>query len=181
MVVIGASLGGLHAVKFVLEGLAQSFPRPVAIVQHRVKGPESGLRDLLQQSCALPIVEPEDKEPLEPGRVYLAPADYHVLIEEERIALSTDAPVNYARPSIDVLFETAAAAFGPGVLGIVLTGANEDGARGARAILDAGGQVLIQDPSTAESRTMPEAALALTGVGRSHSLPEIRDALAELG
>jgi len=178
LIVIGTSLGGLHALRLVLEGLTPGFPRAVAIVQHRVKSAESGLCGLLQRNCAIPILEPEDKEPLMSGRVYLAPADYHLLVEPESLALSTDAPVNYARPSIDVLFESAAATHGAGVLGVVLTGSNEDGAQGAKAILDAGGQVLIQDPKSAESAIMPEAALSLTGAERSYSLVQIRDELA---
>lgn len=180
MVVIGASLGGLNALQLVLEGLEPAFPRAVAIVQHRVKAAESGLSQLLQRTCKLPILEPEDKEPLVSGRVYLAPSDYHLLIEHRSVALSTDAPVNYARPSIDVLFESAAATHGAAVLGIVLTGSNEDGARGAKAILDAGGHVLIQDPESAESPIMPQAALSMTGTERGHSLVQIRDELARL-
>jgi len=180
LVVIGTSLGGLQALQVVLQGVVPGFPRPIAIVQHRVKSAESGLRQLLQRGCAVPILEPEDKDALAPGHVYLAPADYHLLVEAEVVALSTEAPVNYARPSIDMLFESAAASFGAAVIGIVLTGSNEDGARGARQILNAGGRVLIQDPATAESRIMPQAALSFTGLSRTHSLVEIQGELARL-
>jgi two-component system chemotaxis response regulator CheB len=120
----------------------------------------------LQRSSGLPVSEPDDKEPIARGRVYLAPRDYHLLIEGRHFALSTEAPVCYARPSIDVLFESAADAYGKDVIGVILTGKNRDGARGLAAIKKCGGLAVVEDPATAEAREMPEAALAATIVDR---------------
>lgn len=178
MVVIGTSLGGLHALQIVLRALPGGYPDPIAIVQHRVKSAESGLRQLLQRACALEVVEPEDKEPLRPGVVYLAPPDYHLLVDRRTAVLSTEGRVNHARPSIDVLFESAAVAFASQVTGVVLTGSNEDGARGALLILQNGGRLLIQDPKQSESGIMPAAALTLTGEKRCYTLQEIASELA---
>jgi two-component system, chemotaxis family, protein-glutamate methylesterase/glutaminase len=173
MVVVGTSLGGLHALQVLLACLPPHFRAPVAIVQHRARASEGGLRDLLQAVCRLPVVEPEDKEPIEPGHVYLAPADYHLLVEGDHLALSTEGPVNYSRPSIDVLFESAAHTCGPHLVAVVLTGANEDGARGAQRVAAGGGTVLIQDPALAESAIMPAAAAARIAATRTYSLEEV--------
>jgi two-component system chemotaxis response regulator CheB len=178
LIVIGTSLGGLHALQLLLRALPRVYPYPVAIVQHRVKSAESGLRQLLQRGCALEVVEPEDKDPLRAGVVYLAPADYHLLVDRQTAILSTDGRVNHARPAIDVLFESAAIAFGNQLTGVVLTGSNEDGARGARLILQHGGRLLIQDPTQSESGIMPAAALALTGEKRCYTLEQIASELA---
>jgi two-component system chemotaxis response regulator CheB len=180
IVVIGTSAGGLAALQVLLPGLPPDFPSPVILVQHRGKEAGSGLCEFLQRSCGLPVEEPEDKEPIAPGRIYLAPRDYHLLIEGRHFALSTEAPVCYARPSIDVLFESAADAYGKDVIGVILTGKNRDGARGLAAIKRGGGLALIEDPATAESREMPEAALAATVVDRVLPLGEIAPFLARL-
>jgi two-component system, chemotaxis family, protein-glutamate methylesterase/glutaminase len=166
IVVVGTSLGGLSALSVLLGGLAPSFPAPLAIVQHRAAdGDGLGLAALLRTRTRLAVVEAEDKTPLEPGTVYLAPADYHLLVESRGwLALSTDPPVRSARPSIDVLFETAAEAYGAAVLGVLLTGASADGAAGVAAIKRRGGRVLVQDPGTAESSTMPAAGIAAAAV-----------------
>src|SRR5919202_3006787 len=162
MMVVGTSLGGLHALQILLSGLPKGFPIPVAIAQHRHKDSDDSLSVFLQQYCALPVSEAEDKEPIMPGRVYLAPADYHLLIEGGHLALSTDAPVCHARPSIDVLFESVADAYAERAIGIILTGANDDGAEGLRRIKERGGVTIVQDPATSERRRMPEAAIALS-------------------
>ena len=180
IVVVGTSLGGLHALREVLGGLPSSFSTPVVIAQHRVKQGGGDLAGLLQAACPLRVCEPEDKQPLTPGWVYLAPPDYHLLVEPGFLALSTEAPVNHARPSLDVLFETAADAYGPGVIGVVLTGSNDDGARGARRIQQRSGTVIIQDPTAAVSGIMPAAAQARTGIIRTYALNQIPPLLVEL-
>ena len=160
IVVIGTSLGGLHAVETLLGGLPGDFPQPVAIVQHRETGSDDRLSELLQRYTALPVGEAEDKQAIAPGRVYLAPADYHLLVEDRHFALSTEPPVWHARPAIDVLFESAADVYAAQVIGVILSGANEDGARGLAAIKKRGGITVVQDPATAESSAMPNAAIA---------------------
>ncbi|MBI3736388.1 chemotaxis protein CheB [Candidatus Sumerlaeota bacterium] len=160
LIVIGTSLGGLNALRVVLGGLPADFPFPVAALQHRGRGNEGLLSELLQEKCAMPVREAFDKETILPGRVYLAPADYHLLIEGDHFALSTDEPVRYCRPSIDLLFETAADSFGAGAIGVILTGANNDGADGSRRIKEKGGVVVVQNPQSAECPIMPEAAIA---------------------
>src|SRR5437667_8577528 len=129
ILVIGASLGGLKAFEIILSALPGDFQLPIAIVQHRDKDPDNKLTEVMQSFTALAVKEVEDKEPILPGRVYLAPPDYHLLIDQGFFGLSTEAPVSYARPSIDVLFETASDAYAEKVIGVVLAGANKDGAR----------------------------------------------------
>jgi two-component system chemotaxis response regulator CheB len=180
IIVIGTSAGGLAALQVLLPALSEDFPAPLVVVQHRSKEPGSRLCDFLQKSSRLPVGEPEDKEPIRPGRVYLAPRDYHLLIEAGNFALSTDAPVYFARPSIDVLFESAADAYGEKVVGVILTGANRDGAQGLTRIKAAGGLALVQEPSTAQAREMPEAAIAATGVDRILPLSEMAPFLINL-
>ena len=169
IVVVGASHGGLAALQILLPDLSSEFPLPVVIVQHRKKDGDDGLCEYLKKRSRLPLVEPDDKEKLEPGRVYLAPRDYHLLIEESIFALSTESPVAFARPSIDVLFESAADVYHERVIGVILTGSNRDGARGLAKIKALGGMTLVQEPDGAESRAMPEAAIAATEV--DHILP----------
>jgi two-component system chemotaxis response regulator CheB len=135
----------------------------MVIVQHRSADVGDGLAEYLTRGSALAVVEPSDKQSILPGSVYLAPADYHLLIEPGFFTLSTEAPVQFARPSIDALFESAADSYGSHVVGVVLTGASADGARGAARILQKGGLVVVQEPTTAESPTMPEAAIARGG------------------
>ncbi len=158
IVVVGASLGGLRSLQALLGGLPAGFPAAVALVQHRPPRGGGELGRLLQAGCALPVAEVADKDPVAPGRVWLAPADYHLLVDRDRFALSTEPPVRWARPSIDVLFETAADAFGRGTVGVVLTGSNDDGARGAERIRRRGGVVIVEDPEAAECPIMPAAA-----------------------
>jgi len=161
IVVIGTSLGGLSALKILLRDIPGSFPVAIAIVQHRHKESEETLA-FLQPQILLPLQEVEDKDEIAPGRIYLAPANYHLLIDPDGFALSTDAPVSYARPSIDVLFESAADVYANRVVAVVLTGANQDGAHGAALVKARGGLVIVQEPDTAESSTMPRATIAST-------------------
>lgn len=173
IVALGASLGGLDALQRILSALPAPLGAAIVIAQHRRRDPDSQLCGLLGRRCRLPVSEPEDKTPLEPNNVYLAPADYHLLVEPGWLALSVDAPVCYARPSIDVLFESVADAYGSAALGVMLTSSNHDGADGLAAIEKAGGSVLVQDPSTAESPVGPQAALAKLRGGAALSLDQI--------
>lgn len=180
LVVIGTSAGGLSALQVLLPALGDKFPCPLVVAQHRGKEQGTGLRDFMQKSCRMTIEEPEDKTPIEPGRVYLAPGDYHLLIERGHFALSTDAPVGYARPSINVLFESAADAYAEGTIGVILSGTNADGALGVAAIKARGGVVIVEEPATASYRAMPEAALAAAKVDHVLPLAEIAPTLSGL-
>jgi two-component system chemotaxis response regulator CheB len=163
LVCIGASWGGLRAVGQVLADLSADIDTPIAIAQHRhPHSPDGGLAQLLRTEIERPVLDAEDKMRIEPRHVYIAPPDYHLLVEPGSFALSVDERIQFARPAIDVLFESAADAYGAGVVGIILTGANEDGARGLARIKESGGVALIQDPDGAARRTMPDAAIAAT-------------------
>lgn len=159
IVALGCSWGGLGALSAVLEGLPADLDAAVVIVQHRMHRP-SELAAILGGHTRWQVCEADDKEGLSPGRVFLAPPGYHLLVDGDHFALSTEGPVRYSRPSVDVLFESLAGAYGPRVIGVVLTGANDDGADGLAAVADAGGVAIVQDPATAERSEMPEAALA---------------------
>ena len=181
LVVIGSSWGGLRAVAELLAGVPAGLRAAVAIAQHRGAAAEDGaLAALLASRGTLPVREADDKDPIEPGRAYLAPADYHLLVEPDGFALSIDQRVQHSRPSIDVLFESAADAYGERVVGVVLTGANEDGAAGVRRIKARGGTALVQDPETAERPEMPRAAIATGAADRVLALDDIASALVEL-
>jgi two-component system chemotaxis response regulator CheB len=180
LIVVGASLGGVQALQTVLAGLPADFRLPVAVVQHRASHTGEALAQLLQQASSLRVLEVEDKQAIQPGHVYLAPADYHLLVEGDHFALSTEAPVNYARPSIDVLFESAADTCGERTIGVILTGGNEDGARGLAAIKGRGGLAVVQAPETAEARAMPEAAIAAVAVDEVLPPGEIGRFLVEI-
>ena len=159
VVVLGCSWGGLRALSTVLDGLPTDLPAAVVVVQHRMHGP-SELASLLSQHTPWEVCEAEDKEEISANRVFLAPPGYHLLVDGHRFALSTDAPQNNSRPSVDVLFESMAEALGPDLVAVVLTGANDDGAAGLRQVARYGGLAIVQDPETAEKRAMPEAAIA---------------------
>lgn len=162
-IVIGASAGGFAALTEVLPQLPVGLPQAVAVVQHLPPDGGEYMVEFLKGRCALPVKVAEDKEAVAPGVIYVAPAQYHLLIERDRrFALSVDEKVNYSRPSIDVLFESAARAYGPRLIGVVLTGANADGAAGLAAIKARGGLAIVQDPATAEVAYMPQAALEST-------------------
>jgi two-component system chemotaxis response regulator CheB len=157
--VVGASWGGLAALSRLVKGLPEEFPIPVAIVQHRSRHADDLLASLLQDLTPLHVVDVEDKEPFQPGTVYIAPANYHLLVDEGHFTLTTDPMVRFSRPSIDVTFMSAGDAYPNSTVGVILTGANDDGSRGLRHIVDRGGKGIVQDPDTAEARTMPAAAL----------------------
>jgi two-component system chemotaxis response regulator CheB len=180
IVVVGASIGGLKALQELLAGLPEDFPVPVVIVQHRGKDSETGLCDFLGRTSRIPISEPEDKESILQGHAYLAPRDYHLLVTDGSFALSTDSPVAFARPSVDVLFESAADEFKDRTIGVVLTGANRDGARGLAAIKSRGGLTIVEDPSLATCREMPDSAIAGSEVDQIMPLEEIGPFLGNL-
>ncbi len=159
IVVVGASWGGLQALTTLVSGFAASFPFPVVVVQHRSRDSTSALAELLQDVSKLQICEVEDKAPIVSGHVHIAPPDYHLLVDRGSFSLSTEAPLRYSRPSIDITFESVAYAYDSGAIGVVLTGANQDGAAGLRTIVARRGTAIVQDPETAESPTMPRAAL----------------------
>jgi two-component system chemotaxis response regulator CheB len=180
-IVIGGSAGALDVLATLLPALPAGCPFPVVVVLHVPAVRPSHLCEVLATRTTLPVREIEDKEPALAGTVYVAPPAYHALVERGRtFALSADALVHFSRPSIDVLFESAADAFGARLAGVVLTGANEDGARGLAAIARAGGLCLVQDPVTAAVRTMPDAALAAAAGARSLPAAELAAMLAAL-
>lgn len=161
-IVAGGSAGALDVLVSVFSALPADFRIPVAVVLHVLPGKPSYLADVLGSRCSLAVKEAEDKEPLAPATIYVAPPNYHLLIEKNRcFSLSMDEPVHFSRPAIDVLFETAAEAYRDALAAVLLSGANEDGARGLARIKDLGGTTLVQAPETAFVRTMPEAALRL--------------------
>ena len=179
-VVMGASAGALDALSAVLAKLPPGFPLPLLIVTHLPPDRDSLLSSLLAAKCRIDVREAEDKEPIVPGVAFIAPPDYHLLVEkDERLSLSSEEPVQFSRPSIDVLFESAADAYGETLIGIILTGANDDGVRGLRAIADAGGLVLVQRADLAYASAMPRAALAACPTAREMTLEEIATYLCE--
>ncbi|MDV3482476.1 MULTISPECIES: chemotaxis protein CheB [Sphingobium] len=179
-IVIGTSAGGVQALSRILPGLPAGLPMPVLVVVHVPPRKPNALVELFAKKCPLPVKEAEDKEPLANGIIYLAPPDYHLLVEtESSLALSSDEVINHSRPAIDALFETAADAFGPGVTGIVLTGANHDGAAGLKAVGLAGGTAIVEDPASAEVPTMPAAALAACPTAKVMTLDQISNFLKE--
>jgi two-component system chemotaxis response regulator CheB len=159
LVVIGASWGGLAALTKLFSGMPSEFGAPILVVQHRSRHADNLLASLLQDVTKLRVIDVEDKEPLEPGSVYVAPANYHLLVEQGHLSLTTDPLVRFSRPSIDVTFMSAADTYRGATIGVVLTGANDDGSRGLRHIVDLGGKGIVQDPETAESKVMPSSAM----------------------
>jgi two-component system, chemotaxis family, protein-glutamate methylesterase/glutaminase len=177
---IGTSWGGLAAMSRLLGGLPGDFSLPVVIVQHRGKDSDRLLTELLQDATELRVCEAEDKDPLVPGTVHIAPANYHVLIDDGYLSLTVEEPVRFSRPSIDVMFTSAADTYGAGAIGVVLTGANEDGARGLSHIVRRGGRALVQDPRTAEIPIMPLAAIKAVPSAEILSLDALAPRLIEL-
>lgn len=180
IVVIGTSWGGLAAVRAIIATLPPDYELPTVVVQHRHKDSDEMLARFLQDHTRLRVCEPEDKQPIEVGRMYIAPANYHMLIENGHFSLSIDAPVRYSRPSIDVALTSAASEFGHKAVGVILTGANADGAEGLRRIADAGGLTVVQDPATAEAATMPRAALRWVPTARVFALDRLGEFLGAL-
>lgn len=159
---IGGSAGGARVVGKILEALPAGFDTPLVVVLHIARQGGQYLPVTLSTHTDLRVAPAEDKERVDPGCVHLAVPDYHLLVELDRsLSLSQDERVRFSRPSIDVLFESAAEAYGEALVGVLLTGANEDGSRGLHTIHEFGGRTIVEDPDTAEVRTMPEAALAL--------------------
>lgn len=181
LVVIGASAGGVEALGTLLEALPRNFYPPLAIVIHLPPDRSSALPKLFDRKCARPVKEAEDKEMLAKGTVYVAPPDYHLLVEPDRsLSLSRDEPLHYSRPSIDLLFESAALAYRQNVLGIILTGASKDGAQGLKQIRECGGLAWIQQPDEALARIMPEAAIQLAGFNQLLTIKAISEKLSHL-
>jgi len=180
-VVIGASAGGIGALFQILPQLPKDFPVPIFIVIHLPPDNSVFIPDLFTPKCQITVKEAEDKEPARPGTVYFAPPDYHLLVESNgSLSLSSEEPELFSRPAINLLFDSAADAYGSGLLGIILTGASTDGAHGVQAILNAGGTVLVQDPKTAEASTMPEAALEVCPTAQTLAPKEIGALLSKL-
>ena len=180
-VVLGASAGAVQALSRILPVLPCDFPLPVLVVVHVPPGRRNVLAPLFAAKCNLKVREPDDKEPIVPGTILFAPPDYHMLVESEHtVSLSVEGPVQFSRPSIDVLFESAADAYGSGLVGAVLTGANHDGAEGLRAVVEAGGTALVEDPASAAYPVMPGAALALVPGAESLSLSALAQRLLDL-
>jgi two-component system, chemotaxis family, protein-glutamate methylesterase/glutaminase len=181
LVVMGASWGGLQALRTVLGGLPAEFRAAVVVVQHRsADSHPTAFRDLLAVATALRVCNVDDKDALEPGHVYLAPADFHTLVDGNHLELSLDAAVEYSRPSIDVLFASAAESYREQCVGVVLTGANADGAAGLARIAELGGVAIVQDPETAERAEMPRAALSAVPAARVVPLAALAAHLIQL-
>jgi two-component system chemotaxis response regulator CheB len=184
-VVIGASAGGVEALSAVLPALPAGSPVAVFVVLHQPRQRPSLVADIFGARCAAPVREAEDKEPVVQGTIYFAPPDYHLLLDRGsrgvQLALSTDAPVHFSRPSVDVLFESAADAYGSRLLGVILTGASRDGADGLAAIGRARGRMLVQEPATAQVALMTEAAIRSCPAAEVRTLTGIAALFAELG
>jgi two-component system, chemotaxis family, protein-glutamate methylesterase/glutaminase len=180
IVVIGASWGGLRALEEIFAGLPEDFPTPIVVAQHRDDDSEDELLPrLLNRYTALNVIDADDKAVLEAGTILLAPPGYHVLVTDGCVELNVDEPVQFSRPSIDVLFETAADAYGPGTIGVLLTGSNADGAAGLLEIQRRGGRTIVQDPTTAERSEMPQSALEVMKPDVVADLDEIAGLLRE--
>ncbi len=180
-VVMGLSMGGLDALTVMIPRFPKNFGMPVIVVQHRRSDPDSFLSLYLDTLGEISVKEAEDKETIRPGIVYIAPADYHLMVEEDRtFSLSVDAPVQYARPSIDILFETAAEAYLDRLVGVIMTGANADGRDGLAKIKALGGRCIVQDPSTATSDTMPRSAMEAIQPDHVVPLEKIVDLLIDI-
>lgn len=180
-IVIGASAGALEALSKLLPALPTDFSLPLLVVVHLPADKRSVLSELLQAKCRIRVREAEDKEPISAGTAYVAPPDYHLLVEaDSSLALSSDEPVLFSRPSIDVLFESAADAFGPTLVAVILSGANSDGAKGMKSVIEAGGIGIVQSPDTAFSSVMPQAAIESCPEARIMSLDAIAAYLKEL-
>jgi two-component system chemotaxis response regulator CheB len=180
LVVIGTSLGGLNALRAIISTLPDSFRLPIVIVQHRGTDMNEMFQSLMQKVSHHPMMIAADKTPILPAHIYLAPSGYHLMIENDHFVLSTEEPVNYAMPSIDLLFETAADSFGSRTIGVILTGTGKDGAEGLMKIERHGGVAIIELPKTAFAQEMPEAAIDATSNAVKLNLNEIGPYLVKL-
>ena len=179
--VIGASAGGFDAISAILMDLKKDFNVPILIVQHLSARSDNYMVTHLNEICKINVVEAKEKEKVHSGYAYVAPPNYHLLVEQdETLSLTVEPRVNYARPSIDILFETAANVYGNGLIGVILSGANSDGSKGLKRIVELGGLAIVQDPKTAAVSSMPMAAIAITKVDYILELREISKILAEL-
>ncbi len=180
-VVIGCSAGGVQALSTLLSHLPERFPLALLVVQHMAPGGGPMLTDVLSDVSILPVQEAEEKEVVRSSRVYVAPANYHLLVEKKKtFSLSIDEKICFSRPSIDVLFETASEAYDDSLIGVLMTGANEDGSRGLLRIRENGGMAIVQDPETAEVDTMPRSAIELGAAQLVLLLEEIAPMLISL-
>lgn len=180
-VVIGVSTGGVAALKLVLGALPVDFPVPVLVTTHITPDADDGLAVLLNTLCAIRVKEADEQESISSGNVYLAPANYHLLVERnEKLSLSIDPPVNFARPSVDVLFDSAAEIYGAALIGVIMTGAGNDGSKGLLNIQNKGGLTIVQNPADAEMDSMPKSALQLLKADYVLSLNEIPGLLMRL-
>jgi two-component system chemotaxis response regulator CheB len=174
-VVIGSSAGAIDALSAILPALPKSFRVPILVVVHVPAGRDCRIVEIFRDRCVMDVCEAEDKMPIRPGGVYFAPADYHLLVEEDRrLSLSSDEPVHFSRPSIDVLFESAADAYEERLLGIILSGANNDGAQGLRRVAERGGRTLVQEPNEAVAGAMPQAAIQACPAARVMRIDEMK-------
>ncbi|HEY1043636.1 MAG TPA: chemotaxis protein CheB [Telluria sp.] len=181
LVAIGASAGGIEAVSQLLRALPASFPLPVVVVLHLPPNRPSLLPELFSRHCALPVTEAQDKQPLRGGTVYVGPPDYHLMLEPGGLlSLSCDPPLHFSRPSLDMLFESAALAHKDGLLAILLTGASADGAEGLATVRRLGGQAWVQDPEEAQASIMPVAAIRRAGADKVLRLAAMADLLPGL-
>ena len=180
-VVIGGSAGALQALFIILRDLPANYELAIFITVHVPPERRSILAEVLQSKCQITVQEAQDKESISIGTAYIAPPDYHLLVEKNgTLALSSDEPIFYSRPAIDVLFESAADAYGPAVVGVVLSGASGDGAKGLKSIESAGGVAIVEDPGTAYASTMPEAALNACNEAKIFSLDQLAEYLKSL-
>ena len=180
-IVIGTSFGGLEALKIILPELGKEFPVPVVIVLHIGDHSNDTFINYMNSICPLVVKEAENNEEIKPGHIYFAPPNYHLLIEPDfTFSLSTEEKHNFSRPSIDILFESAAWAYAKSLIGVILSGANSDGALGLKLIQQFGGIAIVQNPCNATSPTMPRAALKMVGPGVNLKLEDIARKLVEL-
>jgi two-component system chemotaxis response regulator CheB len=180
-VIIGGSAGSFRVITKILQSLPKGYPLPILLNLHRLKHVRSGFVEALSIKSNIPVIEPHDKDSIKPGNAYLAPSNYHMYIElNKKIALSTEEPVNHSRPSIDLSFETAAQTYNKNLLGIILSGANRDGAQGLKKVKELGGTAIVQDPKECEVATMTEASLRITDVDYVYTTDQIIDYLQNL-
>lgn len=180
LIVIGTSLGGTNALEVILSSLSKDFSVPIAIVQHRDVENDTDVCKHLQRFTSLKVKESDDKERISPGFIYIAPPNYHLLVNGKQFALSTEEPVFYARPSIDVLFESSADSYLDKLIGIILTGGGIDGVKGLSAVKKLGGLTIVQDPKTAQANGLPESAIATNQVDKILPIEKIGSFLVNI-
>lgn len=181
-VIIGGSAGSFQVITKIIASLPANFPMPVILCLHRLKHVRSGFVEALSIKSNMPIIEPNDKDSIKSGRIYLAPANYHMYVElGNRFTLSTEDSVNHSRPSIDLSFFSASYNYKKKLVGIILSGANRDGALGLKSVKDSGGLTIVQDPKECQVATMTEASMSVTNVDHVYNTRQIIDFLLNLG